>query len=329
MRTFDPKSALRGQVRRSLAPRERTSRDWTAQSPYERFHDFIAPDADRYEILLEHIERLKLNSVVITIGKHRHLCVFPSPRRQRTPVRAAFPPFQDQSPAILTAHYDRVAGSSGANDNSAAVFHLLKAAIRLGEQGADYWIIIFTDKEELQNGEGIRDQGAFGLAEKLKAWGLGGARIFNFDACGTGDTFVFSSTTDYLLKKDGRPGVRKAKQTVHALREHAFDAARRLRLTKVLSIPTPFSDDAGFLRAGIPVQTVTMLPSGEASPLAPLLRNRPGFADFLISGAGGAFDRELLPETWRCLNSPLDIHQRLTPESFDRIARFAVELCHG
>ena len=305
-----------------------TGLDWTGETPYRRFFDFIALEADRFAILREHTKTLSLNCVVIPIGEHRHFFIFPRGYNLNPAAGGAFP-FRGQNPVILVAHYDRVAGSPGANDNSAAVFHLLKAALRLGEQGVDYWIIIFTDKEELQTGEGIHEQGAFGLAEKLKAWGLGGARIFNFDVCGTGDTFIFSSTTDYLLKKDGRPGVRKAKQTIHALREHAFDAARRLRLTKVLSIPTPFSDDAGFLRAGLPAQTITILPAVEAGPLAPLLRNRPGFADFLISGASGAFDRALLPETWRCLNSPLDIHQRLTPEFFDRIVRFAVELCHG
>jgi hypothetical protein len=307
----------------------RVSRDWTRESPYNRFFDFIDKDANRFGILLDHLETLGLNSVVIPIAGNYHFFIFPPGKNIRPSAGGTFP-FRGQSPVILVAHYDRVAGSPGANDNSASVFHLIKAAIRLGEQGVDYWIIIFTDKEELQDGEGIRDQGSYSLAENLRTWGLGDARVFNFDACGTGDTFIFSSTSDYLLKNDERPGVRKARQIIQELRQRAQEAAHYLRLNKVLSIPTPFSDDAGFLSAGLPAQTITMLPTEEAAPLASLLRNRPEFADFLISGTGKkTTDRMLVPETWRYLNGPSDTHLRLTPEYYDRIVRFAVELCRG
>jgi hypothetical protein len=305
------------------------NRDWTKESPYERFFDFIAPDADRYAILFAQTEKLMLNSAVIPLGEHSHFFIFPGGYSLKPSAGGIFP-FSGQSPVVLVAHYDRVAGSSGANDNSAAVFQLLKAALRLGELGADYWIIIFTDKEELGAGEGIRDQGSFTLAEKLKTWGLGKARVFNFDACGTGDTFVISSTTDYLLKNDKRPGLRGTKQSLLSLRDHALDTARYLRLSKVLLVPTPFSDDAGFLRAGIPAQTITMLPAEEAAPYASLLRKRPEFADSLIAGTiENKADRLLIPETWRCLNGPSDSHLRLTPEFYDRVVRFAVELCRS
>ncbi|MDR2433005.1 MAG: hypothetical protein LBD47_00345, partial [Treponema sp.] len=207
-------------------------------------------------------------------------------------------------------------------------FQLLKAALRLGELGADYWIIIFTDKEELGAGEGLRDQGSFTLAEKLRTGGLGFARVFNFVACVRGDTFIISGTTDYILKNDKRPGIRKAKQLILSLRDHALDTARYLRLSRVLLVPTPFSDDAGFLRAGIPAQTITALPAKEAAPYAGILRKRPDFAERLILGAlAETQDRLLIPETWRYINSPGDSPLRLTPESYDRIIRFAVELC--
>jgi hypothetical protein len=305
------------------------NRDWANESPYERFFDFIAPEADRYSILLAQTEKLGLNSMVISIAENRHFFVFPPGQNLKLSSGGVFP-FRGQSPIILAAHYDRVPGSPGANDNSAAVFHLLKAAVKMGEQGLDYWIIIFTDKEELKAGEGIQDQGSFSLAEKLRTWGLGDARVFNFDACGTGDTFVVSSTTDYLLKNDDRPGIRKAKQLVLNLRDHALDTARFLRMSKVLLIPTPFSDDAGFLRAGLPAQTITMLPSSEAAAYASLLRKRPEFADFLIAGEiKSSSDRLLVPETWRCLNGPSDSHLRLTPEFYAQVVRFAVGLCQS
>jgi hypothetical protein len=303
------------------------SRNWARVSPYERFFDFIAPEADRFDVLFKHIEKLDLNSVVIPIEGNNHFFIFPKGKIVKPSAGGSFP-FRKESPVILTAHYDRVSGSPGANDNSVGVFQLLEAALQLGKQGADHWIVIFTDKEELQRGEEIQKQGSYSLAKKLRGMGLNNARIFNFDACGTGDTFVFSSTVDYLLKKTKRSGLSRAQQMINLLREKAFDTAHRLRISKVLSVPIPFSDDAGFLQGGIPVQTITMLPSGEARSLDKLLRTRPDFADMLISGsAANTAARPLVPETWRCLNSPSDTHLRLTPEHYARIVRFAVELC--
>jgi len=303
------------------------SRNWAQASPYERFFDFIAPDANRFDVLFKHIEKLDLNSVVIPIEGNNHFFIFPKGKIVKPSAGGSFP-FRKESPVILTAHYDRVPGSPGANDNSAAVFQLLGAALQLGKQAADHWIVIFTDKEELQNGEGIQKQGSYSLAKKLRGMGLNNARIFNFDACGTGDTFVFSSTVDYLLKKTKRAGLSRAQQMINRLREKAFDTAHRLHISKVLSVPIPFSDDAGFLQGGLPAQTITMLPSGEARSLDKLLCTRPDFTDMLISGsANNTAARQLVPETWRCLNSPSDTPSRLTPEHYARIVRFAVELC--
>ena len=306
---------------------DRANDDWATKIPYDRFFDFIAPDADRFSVLQQHIQHLGLNSVVIPVEKNRHFLIFPRGINLKPKAGGAFP-FRGQSPVVLTAHYDRVPGSPGANDNSVAVFLLLNAALKLNELHADRWIIIFTDKEELEKGEGIREQGSFSLAEKLRLWGFGKARIFNFDCCGTGDTLVFSSTTDHLLNKNKKPGFRRAGQIVKLLRESVLAATRRLRINKVLTVPIPFSDDAGFLKGGIPAQTITTLPAGEAVPYASLLSSRPDLIDLIISGSiGESAARQLLPETWRCINSPLDTYLRLTPEHYDRIVRFAVELC--
>jgi len=307
----------------------KVNHNWARESPYERFFDFIAPDADRFTILSLHIEKVGLNSVVIPIEGNRHFFIFPKGKNIKPSTGGSFP-FRKQSPVILTAHYDRVPDSPGANDNSAAVFQLLKTALRLGEQNIDNWIIIFTDKEELQNGEGIQKQGSFSLAKKLRVLGLSNARIFNFDACGAGDTFVFSSTVDYLLKKNKRSGFLRASQTINNLREKALNTAHFLRFNKILLAPTPFSDDAGFLQGGIPVQTITMLPAPEAKSFELLLGDKPDFVDLLISGSmGDSTVHKVLPETWRRLNSPADTHLHLTPEYYEQIVRFATELCRN
>jgi hypothetical protein len=112
------------------------------------------------------------------------------------------------------------------------------------------------------------------------------------------------------------------------LREKAANTARFLRFKKTLLAPTPFSDDAGFLQGGIPVQTITMLPTAEADIFESVLSGHPDFADMIIGGTIKDSDnRKLLPQTWRCLNTESDTHLRLTPEHYERIVRFAVELC--
>jgi hypothetical protein len=296
-------------------------------APYNRFMEFIAPQADRYAILASMLDKAELNSLVLPISGNRHFFIFPKGNPVKPGDGAGFP-FRGQSPIILAAHYDRVGGSPGANDNSAAVFHLLETAQRLYKEGTGYWIIIFTDKEELEQGEPLTDQGSYTLGETLRQGGLADARVYIFDACGTGDTLVISTVTDYLLKNDESPGSRKARQLIQDLRNHALETSGDLRMSKVLLAPTPFSDDAGFLRSGIPAQTITVLPTSEAAPFASLLRNRPDFADALISReVRRSADRMLIPETWRSLNGPSDSHLRLTPEFYDRIIRFAVALC--
>jgi hypothetical protein len=300
---------------------------WARVSPYHRFFDFIADNADRYSILIEHAERLKLNTTVINIEGNRHIFIFP-PGQKSLRTSDGIISFAGGNPYLLCAHYDRVPGSPGANDNSIAVFHLLKAAVSFVQNGINNWIIIFTDKEELASGEKLEDQGSFTLAKKIKSWGLGKARIFNFDSCGTGDVFIISTTTDHILKDSERPNLGKIRNAVLKLRDHALVTVNRLRLDKVLLAPTPFSDDAGFLRAGLASQTITILPSFEAEKYEALLRSRPDFTDLIISGKINAPDeRRKLPETWRNINNASDTPSRLTPQFFEQVVKFMSELC--
>jgi hypothetical protein len=300
---------------------------WAKTSPYDRYFDFIAPKADRYAILLERIETLRLNSAVIPVAGNRHIFIFPPGQKSLRSAHGIFP-FKNMSPFLLAAHYDRVDGSPGANDNSIAVFHLLSAAAILAQNGVDGWMVVFTDKEELTSGESLEAQGSFTLAKKLKSWGLENAKVFNFDVCGCGGAFIFSTTTDLILKNSTRPNIGKVRENIAHLRDHALAAANVLRMDKVLLAPTPFSDDVGFLRAGIAAQTVTMLPAEEAAAYEALLRSRPEFADLLITGGvRDPAERRRLPETWRSLNGPQDTPSRLTPEFFEQAVRFVVELC--
>ncbi|MDR0302925.1 MAG: Zn-dependent exopeptidase M28 [Treponema sp.] len=305
--------------------------EWAKHSPYDRYFDFIAPDADRYAILLECINTLKLDSAAIDIEGNRHIFIFPPGQKSLRSAGGVFP-FNKLSPYLLSAHYDRVPGSPGANDNSIAVFHLLNTAAILAKRGIDKWIIVFTDKEELAAGESLEKLGSFSMGKKLKSWGLEKAKIYNFDACGCGGAFIFSTTTDLIVKTGGgtdsvRPNLRKVSKNIASLRDYALETAQRLRLDRVLLAPTPFSDDVGFLRAGLAAQTVTMLPVNEAGQYESLLRSRPDFGNIIISGEINApAERRNLPETWRSLNNAQDTPSRLTPQYFEMVVKFMVEL---
>ncbi|GHV25584.1 hypothetical protein AGMMS4952_03700 [Spirochaetia bacterium] len=290
--------------------------------PYHRFTEFIAPNADRYRILGEVLEEMNFGYSSIAVGGSRHFLVFPQHGH------GGFHP--GELPTVMTAHYDRAAGSPGANDNSAAVFMLLEAALKMREELQRNVLLIFTDKEELRIGEGIREQGSYGLARRLQKTALKDCRYFIFDACGTGDTLIISTMADHLLKHEESHEAATRRRTVKALRDKALETARQIGMEKVLLAPTPFSDDAGFLRAGLAAQTITMLPAGEAAGLVSLLRTKPEFINALISRdaqtAGGTLQ---LPETWRIFNSSDDGPERLTPKNFSRVVKFACALCRG
>jgi len=297
---------------------------WAQKKPYNLFFDFIAANADRYTILLKCIESLNLKSTVISIEEKRHIFIFP-PKQKNLRTSGSLFPFSGLNPYLLCAHYDRVAGSPGANDNSIAVFHLLTAAYYLSLRGTDHWIIVFTDKEEIRPGERLEEQGSYSLAVKLKSWGLEKARIYNFDVCGAGNSFIISTTTDNILKTSDNPNIINVRNSIRNLRDHALETANNLRLNKVLLAPTLFSDDIGFLRAGLAAQTITILPENEADQFETLIRSRPEFADLIISGkVKEQNEYRRLPETWRVLNGPGDIPSRLTPEFFDLFVNFVL-----
>jgi hypothetical protein len=287
-------------------------------TPWKRFREFIGLTADRFAILNELLTETGLKHRVVTLGGNRFFFVAPPPGEEE---------YQSRRLTVLAAHYDRAPDSPGANDNSAAVFLLMEAAMKLTRNKADNWLIIFTDKEELLSGESIQDQGAYSLASAFRDAGLDKARIFSFDACGTGDTLIISTTADYLLKGESGAASGRLRTAVQKLRKTALEAAENANMEKVLLAPTPFSDDAGFFRAGLAAQTITMLPSGECSAFVSALRRNPALGGALVGRtAPEENDRSLIPETWRTLNTPRDTFRKLTAEHFSAVVRFAEAL---
>jgi hypothetical protein len=287
------------------------------EPPFHRFFEFISPGARRFDILRSLLPEMGLKHLVFPVAGNRHFLIFPQGEEL---------PFHGRRPSmVLAAHYDRAPGSPGANDNSAAVFLLLQAAQKTRSPAS--WMIILTDKEELQDGQGIRDQGAYSLGEALRRGGIGAAKVFIFDACGAGDTLVISTCTDRLLRDETGAGALRIRSSIRVLRDQALRAARSIGLERVVLLPTPFSDDVGFLRSGISAQTSTALPLAEASAFASVLRARPELTGALISREQArGLGTGLIPKTWRRLNTPGDTFHRLSPEHFDMVSRFAGEL---
>jgi len=283
--------------------------------------EFISPEADRFAILKGILEKAALEYRVLDTAGSRHFIVSPPP-----PSGHQSRLMERRAPTMLVAHYDRAEGSPGANDNSAGVFLLVETARKLVKNNVNNWSVVFTDKEELKTGEGLQEQGSYGLANGLKNTRMESSRIFCFDTCGSGDTLIVSATLESLIKKEG--GGEKLRESMMELRKLALDTAHDIKLTKTLLAPTPFSDDAGFFRAGLAAQTITMLPSGECKELYSELQKNREYADILINaGFRQNTASHFIPETWRNLNSPNDTHLRLTPEHFRTVVGFAEALC--
>ncbi|GMO44507.1 MAG: hypothetical protein Ta2B_25430 [Termitinemataceae bacterium] len=248
---------------------------------------------------------------------------------------------------VIAAHYDCVANSEGANDNGASVFLILDAAIKLNRALAtdllhaktkktegiknrkdDSLLFILTDKEELQAGESITSQGSYTLAKMLTGIGMGNASFFIFDACGRGDTLIISSIVDELLKYENSGSSAKTKKQFQKLRGAALSAAEKTLSGSYLLMPTPFSDDVGFLRAGVSAQTITILPRSEAMAFTQQVRSNILYRTALISSKQKKLQSKLkLPKTWEYLNGPNDTIEKLTPQNFRDVVKFIMELC--
>jgi hypothetical protein len=288
--------------------------------PYHRFNDFINTKNQRFDVLMSLLDELKLEFSVVNIAGKRHIFLASSSHPAREGKKKAL--------TVLAAHYDRKEGSPGANDNGAAVFMLIEAALNLRGRTAGNWLIIFTDKEELEDGESLTAQGAYSLACGLKETRLETCNFFIFDACGRGDTLIISKTAGYLLKNERGGNIAPLKNRLRLLQLRAMDAAKNCLDGRFLLLPTPFSDDAGFLRAGLAAQTITVLPAEEASAFSSFVRRNELYINALISSEQQKRRGiEHIPRTWRLLNSPEDTAEHLDMNNFESVAHFAVELC--
>lgn len=307
-------------------------------SPF--FSAFLEPAADRRAFITERLAAQGIPYRTVTLQDKTHIVI--------TYRQSAYNPrFKMKT---LIAHYDRAAGTQGANDNSAACIQLLLfAQTLLHKRDAHNIRIIFTDGEEAGT-DGIKNQGAYRLGQGLRALSMQQDDIFVFDMCGSGDTLILSESGIYGREKQKTATL----MALHRRCRIYADAACRGRW---LSLPTAYSDNAGLISAGLTAQVITVLPRAEAELL---MRYMPHSAGTPLSGnvhsagchrasgmeissnesAAQALQRciitnahippnsplaAIIPQTWQRMHTQQDSLETLTPQAFilvDKMLRY-------
>lgn len=275
------------------------------------FNAFLEPAADRRAFITERLAAQGIPYRTVNLQDKTHIVI--------TYRQSAYNPrFKMRT---LIAHYDRAAGTQGANDNSAACIQLLLfAQTLLHKRDAHNIRIIFTDGEEA-GADGIKNQGAYRLGQGLRALSMQQDDIFVFDMCGSGDTLILSESGIY-----GRDTRKTAALTALHRRCRIYaDAACRGRW---LSLPTAYSDNAGLISAGLTAQVITVLPRAEAELLMRYMPRSEALQRCIITNAHVPPDSPLaavIPQTWQRMHTPQDSLDTLTPQAFilvDKMLRY-------
>jgi len=283
-----------------------------------QFSVFCGPECDRTKFLQRWLMQNGLQFRTIPLNGRTHIML-------QFPASSYNPMFRTKT---LLVHYDRAENTPGANDNSAAVYMVMEWAKRLMlRPGVHNMRIIFTDGEEscmpLSKGAD-ESQGALGLAMFFKKLGILHDDVYVLDSMGRGDVLVVSTAGK------NSPGNLDFQKQFKAVFERACDLCRQTSPESWLTLPVPYSDNAGFLACGFPAVAITMLPREEADVYIRQLQRDPSFeADVMNRTVGSKLqDRasqlmlnERIPRTWRIEHTPLDNEMNLTPESFDLTAK--------
>ena len=278
----------------------------------DEFKAYIAPGADRAGILQQYLRDRGVDSAIAAIDGKQHILV-------QFDGRFYNPQFKIKT--VIT-HYDRVEGSPGANDNSAADFQIADWAGELARwKGFHNVRIFFTDGEELGWSNGKLQQGAYGIANVFKRLGITNDDIYVFDSCGRGEIPILART---VLPPKVSAAFAKAFNDLFARTQELL---RRSCPGRWMSLPVPYSDNASFLACGIPAVALTMLPAQEASLYARELVNSRGLSEQVMNREASKQKRlsgempdysykERLPHTWRLFHTKADDIASLTGESW-------------
>lgn len=145
---------------------------------------------------------------------------------------------------VVGAHYDSAPGSSGANDNGAAVCVLVTLVQQLRAKPPRFPLdVVFFDREEGALA------GSRAYVEQVGTQAIAG--MINLDVCGVGDTIL----------------VGPAEQLEGTVLAAPVTAVSQSEQHPVIMMPQlPTGDEHSFLEAGIPAVTVATLPHAEVVP---------------------------------------------------------------
>ncbi len=275
---------------------------------------FLKPETNRLAFLSAWLYSRSIEHTVVELAEKKHLVIRFAPAAYDS----AF------SRKTLIAHYDRAQDSPGANDNSAACFQLLLLAERLNRSQSKHNIcIVLTDGEEAAGSKGIASQGAYGLGTGMRALGLTDTDVYVLDGCGRGDTLIISDTgTEGTLPK-------RILRHIEHIYSEAKGSAAEAADTKWMRIPTPWSDNAGLLAAGIASIVITVLPHAEAVILKQALESDQTtgvqLLQVLKTNPRHCVRPELvhvIPRTWLMMHTKEDTAGSLQAGAFVLMARF-------
>lgn len=260
------------------------------------FPEFLTPGADRFGILFEALSACGAEPREVDLAGGRFIVA--------APMRGRFDPRYRIK--AVSAHYDRVEGTPGALDNSAACLQI--CGFLAGKPDSFNTVYAFTDREEMGPGQASA-QGSYALGQAMAGLGFGVPQAFPLDVTGRGDTLVLSRASE-LLAGDGRlPESLRAE--VEAMASGlARLMAGRARMERAV---IPFGEDLGYLLSGIPALALTVLPRAEAADLV-AGDGLPPWASLRQPGERG-------PGTWRHLHTAGDLPSLYTDDAFRLVAR--------
>ena len=292
------------------------SRELSSFSASSYFAQFLQNEVDRLEFISKFLKDRGVSSSKISFSTGKHLLVNFSKKAYSNRYRSR----------VFVSHYDRANGTSGANDNSAACFVLMNFAIYLSKLNYPHNIhIIFTDSEETGK-QGIEKQGSYKLGWALRNLGFENAYIYIFDMCGRGDALIFSLSGIY-----GRDEAKTA--SLVTLHKKASSCARFLNIP-YFSMLTAYSDNAGFISAGLMSQLITVLPFKEADTLAKYFSGeRNELYDDVLNAVlkneridSSSPIASIVPITWQFMHTKADTIETLTDSSFHLVFKFMKKL---
>lgn len=277
---------------------------------------------DRFEFLRGWLQRCGIAGRKIELKGHRHLLVRFNQHQ--------YSPYEKTK--VFVAHYDRVPGTPGANDNSAAVFQLLCHAGRISQNETHHNLqILFTDGEELLDGSHPNKQGSYQLSLLLREQGVENCRFYVFDMCGIGDCVAIGGAGSLLLQQARADGLIPASFYNMAIGELQKTAAeiREFQGRPADWIYSLFSDDLGLLLGGYPAACISVLPTDEAATAHKNWQEVTKNESAMLSLKKGYLNpnfqkviRAMLPKSWRSLHSPDDKIEFLEKRSFLLMEKF-------